>query len=93
MTVVPALLTPAALLEHALASARADELRHCEDGSDAEMRCHSEGTLRGWGNGALTDLEWTSFHTYSRAQHQDYRQTYAREYLRIRVARMQARAG
>ncbi|MHB8573716.1 MAG: hypothetical protein ACYDCQ_00130 [Dehalococcoidia bacterium] len=70
------------LLAHAREAARLDEERHPKLGN------HADNTLRGWGEAALVELEWSARHTYTSLQHQDYRRAYADEYRRVRAERM-----
>ncbi len=74
-------LSPDCLLAHARAAARSDEDRH------PNTPLHQDGTLRGWGNAALMDLEWTSQRIYSSSQHVAYRDAYLEEYRRARSLR------
>jgi hypothetical protein len=80
-------LVPAALTEHACVAARTDEERHRIALGTNGPRHHSAETVRGWGQAALHDLEWTSSFTYSRDLHLAYQQAYAAEYLHARAIR------
>ena len=88
----PTPLTSAALSEHARQAARSDEQRHRLD-SDHAVAHPSEDTRRGWGNAALTELEWQSSYIYPRALHSAYQRVYAATYQRQRAAWIAAHHG
>lgn len=77
----PDLLPLDQLLSHACTAARADEQRH------AHATLHADHTLRGWGDAALSDLEWSSHCRYTPVEHKAYRVAYAGEYRRLRGGR------